>query len=147
MDRRKFIKSTIAIGAAGIAIPAAGHLMNKNKMLERLMFPYLSYYGLTPCSKKVPTSMFYTMNVNPEQVRMSNLDVAVFEKTENMMSIFWEKPERVCAYNTYQVKDYSQYDFHPSLEPQKRAWREEHFEDDKRKAFEAGIHMAEKIMA
>jgi multimeric flavodoxin WrbA len=48
------------------------------------------------------------------------------------------------AYNTYQVKNYDRYELAGFSEEAKRQWRDEHWEEDLQKAFEAGQQMAEK---
>ena len=52
------------------------------------------------------------------------------------------KPEHIIAYNTYQVKNYDRFELASFSEEAKRKWRDEHWEDDLRKAFEAGKRMA-----
>ncbi|MBO7586924.1 MAG: hypothetical protein J6T13_07070, partial [Bacteroidales bacterium] len=51
-------------------------------------------------------------------------------------------PERLIAYNTYQVKNYDRYELAGFSEEAKRKYREEHWEEDLQKAFEAGKRMA-----
>lgn len=114
--------------------------------MERIMFPYLSYEGLPPKTRRVPTAMFYTMNVTPEQAVQFGLDKLVFDPMEMMIGMYWQKPERVCGYNTCQVRDYSRYDFHPTIPPSKEAWKKEHLPEEEQQAFDAGVRMAEKIM-
>ena len=53
--------------------------------------------------------------------------------------------EHVDAYNTYQVKKYDRYALAAFPEPMKRKYREEHWEQDLQRAFDAGKRMAEKI--
>ena len=50
------------------------------------------------------------------------------------------------AYNTYQVKNYDRYALAAFPEPMKRQYREEHWEQDLQRAFDAGKRMAEKIL-
>ena len=57
------------------------------------------------------------------------------------------EPERLIAYNTYQVKVYSRYELAGFSEEAKRQYRDEHWEEDMQRAFEAGKRMAEGIMA
>lgn len=54
-------------------------------------------------------------------------------------------PEKLIAYNTYQVKNYDNYELRGFSEPDKRQYREEHWQEDLQKAFDAGKHMAESI--
>ena len=46
--------------------------------------------------------------------------------------------------NSYQVKNYDRYELAGFSEEAKRQWRDEHWEEDLKKAFEAGQRMAEK---
>ena len=56
------------------------------------------------------------------------------------------QPEHINAYNTYQVKDYNRFELAGFSEEAKRKYREEHWEADLQKAFEAGQRMAETII-
>ncbi len=49
--------------------------------------------------------------------------------------------------NTYQVKDYSRYEFAPDTAEAKQAYRDTHWEDDLAAACAAGRRMAEKIVS
>jgi hypothetical protein len=51
------------------------------------------------------------------------------------------------AYNTYQVKNYDRFELAGFSEEAKRQWRDEHWEQDLQRAFDAGKQMAEKILA
>jgi hypothetical protein len=51
------------------------------------------------------------------------------------------------TYNTYQVKNYDRFELASFSEEAKRQWRDEHWEQDLQKAFEAGKQMAGKILA
>ena len=57
------------------------------------------------------------------------------------------EPERLIAYNTYQVKNYDRFELAGFSEEAKRQWRDEYWEQDLQKAFDAGKRMAEKILA
>jgi hypothetical protein len=56
------------------------------------------------------------------------------------------EPERLIAYNTYQVKNYDRFELASFSEAAKRQYRDEHWEQDLQKAFEAGRRMAENIL-
>ena len=56
------------------------------------------------------------------------------------------EPRRVVAYNTYQVKNYERYELAGFSEEAKRKWRDEHWEEDLQKAYDAGCRMAEEIL-
>ena len=51
-------------------------------------------------------------------------------------------PERIVAYNTCQVKDYSRFELASFSEAAKHEWRDLHWEADLQKAFDAGRRMA-----
>lgn len=56
------------------------------------------------------------------------------------------EPEKLIAYNTYQVKNYANYELAGFSEEAKRQYRDEHWEDDLQQAYDAGRRMAEKII-
>lgn len=109
--------------------------------LERLAFPWLSYndYSLT-APKRMPVVLVETMNGTPE---MNNSQG--YGSMENCIKAALGEPERLIAYNTYQVKNYDRFELAGFSEEAKRQWRDEHWEQDLQKAFEAGKKMAEKI--
>ena len=109
--------------------------------LERLAFPWLSYndYSMT-APKKMPVILIETMNGTPERNNSNG-----YGSMEHCISAALGEPERVVAYNTYQVKDYSRFELAGFSEEMKRQYRDEHWEEDQQKAFEAGKRMAESI--
>ena len=111
--------------------------------LERLAFPWLSYndYSLT-APKRMPVMLIETMNGTPERNNSQG-----YGSMEPCIAATLGEPERLIAYNTYQVKSYDRFELAGFSEEAKRQWRDEHWEQDQQKAFEAGKHMAEKIMA
>ena len=56
------------------------------------------------------------------------------------------EPEKLIAYNTYQVKNYNNYELAGLSEEAKRQYRDAHWEDDLQQAYNAGKRMAEKII-
>jgi hypothetical protein len=56
------------------------------------------------------------------------------------------QPEKLFANNTYQVKNYANFELGGFSEEAKRKYREEHWEEDLQKAFDAGKRMAETII-
>ena len=109
--------------------------------LERLAFPWLSYndYSMT-APKKMPVILVETMNGTPERNNSQG-----YGSMEHCISAALGQPERVIAYNTYQVKDYSRFELAGFSEEKKREYRDAHWEQDLQKAFDAGKHMAESI--
>ena len=113
-------------------------------LLERLIFPWLSYedFSLT-APKRMPVLLTYTMNANTEQAKVIYQMMGIIE---NCLERAFGEVEHVDAYNTYQVKNYDRYALAAFPEPMKRQYREEHWEQDLQRAFDAGKRMAEKIL-
>lgn len=112
-------------------------------MLERLIFPWLLYedFSLTP-PKRMPVVLTYTMNATAEQAKGIYQMMSVIEGS---LERAFGDVEHVDAYNTYQVKSYDRYALSAFPEPMKRQYREEHWEADLQRAFDAGRRLAEKI--
>lgn len=110
--------------------------------LERLTFPWLSYndYSMT-APKRMPVVLVETMNGTPE---MNNSQG--YGSMEYCIKSALGEPERLIAYNTYQVKNYDRYELAGFSEEAKRNYRDTHWEEDLNHAFEAGRRMAEKII-
>ena len=110
--------------------------------LERLAFPWLSYndYSLT-APKRMPVVLVETMNGLPERNNSNG-----YGSMEHCIAAALGQPERLVAYNTYQVKIYGNYELGGFSEEAKRQYRDEHWQEDLQKAFEAGKRMAESIM-
>ena len=111
--------------------------------LERLVFPWLSYndYSLT-APKRMPVVLMETMNGLPERNNSQG-----YGSMEYCIQTALGEPEHLVAYNTYQVKNYESFELASFSEEAKRQWRDEHWEQDLQKAFDAGKQMAEKILA
>ena len=110
--------------------------------LERLAFPCLSYndYSLT-APKRMPVVLVETMNGLPERNNSNG-----YGSMEHCIAAALGQPERLVAYNTYQVKNYDHYELGGFSEEVKRQYREEHWQKDLQKAFDAGKQMAETIV-
>ena len=110
--------------------------------LERLLFPYLTYekgfHAIPP--KKLYTATIYTMNVREEAFHTTH-----FESIEWYISHVFGRPERICAFNTCQVKDYSMYKMDVFNEQDKLLYKDKNWNKDLEKAYTAGRNMAEKI--
>jgi multimeric flavodoxin WrbA len=111
--------------------------------LERLAFPWLSYndYSMT-APKRMPVVLMETMNGTPERNNSQG-----YGSMEYCIQTALGEPEHLVAYNTYQVKNYERFELASFSEETKRQWRDEHWENDLQKAFDAGKQMAEKILA
>ena len=110
--------------------------------LERLAFPWLSYndYSMS-APKKMPVVLMETMNGLPDRNNSQG-----YGSMEFCIAKALGQPEHVNAYNTYPVKDYDRFELAGFSEEAKRKYREEHWEEDLQKAFEAGQRMAETII-
>ena len=110
--------------------------------LERLAFAWLSYndYSIT-APKRMPVVLVETMNGTPEY----NNDHG-YGSMEHCITQALGQPEKLIAYNTYQVKNYDHYELGGFSEEAKRRYREEHWQEDLQNAFEAGKRMAEAIV-
>ena len=111
--------------------------------LERLAFPWLSYndYSMT-APKRMPVLLMETMNGTPERNNSQH-----YGSMEYCIATALGQPERLIAYNTYQVKDYSRFELAGFSEEAKRQYRDAHWEEDLQRAFDAGRDMAQKILA
>ena len=109
--------------------------------LERLAFPWLSYndYSLT-APKRMPVVLVETMNGTPERNNSQGFGTMAY-----CIETALGKPLCLMAYNTCQVKNYDRYELAGFSEEAKLQWRDAHWENDLRMAFEAGRQMAENI--
>ena len=110
--------------------------------LERLAFPWLSYndYSMT-APKRMPVVLMETMNGTAEINNSQG-----YGSMEYCIANALGQPEHIIAYNTYQVKNYDRFELAGFSEEAKRQYREEHWEQDLQKAYEAGKRMAEAIL-
>ncbi|MBR1558280.1 MAG: flavodoxin family protein [Prevotella sp.] len=110
--------------------------------LERLAFPWLSYndYSLT-APKKMPVVLMETMNGLPDR-NNSNGYGSMGYCIANALG----EPEHINAYNTYQVKNYDRFELGGFSEEAKRHYRDENWESDLQKAYDAGKRMAHSIL-
>ena len=125
--------------------------------LERLMFPVLSYNGKYDeethtmeariMTRDIYTAMIYTMGYPDEEGIKDFGYLKVFDETRRFLEQLFGYSETLYAYNTYQFSDYSCYDVAEVIEPMKAKWRDEHFPEDLRKAYELGKRLVEKAGA
>ena len=107
--------------------------------LERLAFPWLSYndYSMT-APKKMPVVLMETMNGLPDRNNSQG-----YGSMEHCIKAALGEPERIIAYNTYQVNDYNRFELGGFSEKAKRQYHDEHWQNDLQKAYDAGRRMAE----
>ena len=110
--------------------------------LERLAFPWLSYndYSLT-APKRMPVVLIETMNGLSDRNNSHG-----YGSMEPCITAALGQPEHINAYNTYQVKNYDNFELQGFSEEAKRQYRDAHWEEDLQKAYDAGRRMAENIL-
>lgn len=113
--------------------------------LERLVYQYISFEkgegSLAP--KPLPITMIYTMNVTEETMRRSDYEAVLAHMEQYLGRVFQTRPERIFAFNTYQYKNYSDYQASRWNEREKAEWRKTQFPLDCQAAYAAGKRMAE----
>ncbi len=110
--------------------------------LERLAFPWLSYNDYSQTApKRMPVLLIETQNGTKEYNNCNG-----YGSMEFCISQALGEPEKLIAYNTYQVKNYNNYELAGFSEEAKRQYRDAHWEDDLQQAYNAGKRMAEKII-
>lgn len=125
--------------AAAVVFASPVYLMDvtgeMRSFLERLIFPLATYEAdyRTIAPKRMPVVTIYTMNVPREMA-----PVAAFDNVENFIGHVFSAPHRLCAYNTYQFRDYSQYAVEVFSEADKREYRDKVFPAELQTAFDLG---------
>ena len=120
--------------------------------IERLLFPIMSYNvnpdGTRPraINRTIYSGIIYTMNA-PEDIAGKMHYPELTAPNEFAMSTVLGYCETLCAYNTYQFRDYSRYDAGMFNEAVKAEHREKVFPEDLKKAYELGKRLAEKAKA
>jgi multimeric flavodoxin WrbA len=113
--------------------------------LERLIFPYLTYtpeHG-TLFPRKIPTGVIYTMNISENMVKEYGYDPH-FATNENVLGMVFGSSEHLCAYDTYQFKDYSMVLCTMFDEKKKAEHKKTVFPEDCKMAFDLGVRFARK---
>ena len=88
----------------------------------------------------MPVLLVETMNGTPERNNRNG-----YGSMEYSITAAFGKPERLVAYNIYQVNNYDRYELAGFSEEAKRQWRDSHWEEDLRNAFDAGRRIAGQI--
>lgn len=111
-------------------------------LIERLCFPYLNYadYTNSHFPKKIPVGLIYTMNVPAEQFDTMGYNIT-FGNTKAVLEMEFGSCKMIMANNTVQYNDYSLYEANATGES-KKAYRDEHFNDDCQNAWQLGEHLA-----
>ena len=142
----ELIKDAFEADAVAIAAPIyMGDINAQTKcFLERAIFSRTTYRANhdSVAEKPVPVTMIYTMNCPKELVDEIGY-TRTFDTSELYIGNAFKHPvTRVCAYNTYQFRNYDDYEMEIFREEDKRRYRDEHFDDDLRAAFDAGVAAA-----
>ncbi len=112
--------------------------------LERLLFPYLVYDGVsTLFPKKINIGFIYTMNMTETALQSGRLGLDKhISATEMFLKRIFGASESLLVTDTYQFNDYSKV-FAPRFDAQQKAKRRrEVFPLDCEKAFEMGVRFA-----
>lgn len=136
--------------AVGIAAPIYfGDVNAQTKcFLERALFSRTTYRANheSVAKKPVPVTMIYTMNC-PREVAHEIGYTATLDTIDFYIGNAFRHPvRRICAYNTYQFRNYQDFEMELFREEDKRAYRDENFNADLRAAFDAGVDIAKKIL-
>lgn len=114
--------------------------------IERLFFPYVRYdknfTSIAP--KKLKTAVIYTMNVDEkifEQSYIGDNNSGPVGFFENWIEKIYTKPQRICAFNTYQFDDYDKYFAEIWDKEAKAEYRDKFFQKDLEKSYQAGRKM------
>lgn len=114
--------------------------------LERLLFSLSIYSREIPSvlGKKMPSAFLYTMNVTQEHAELYHLkdSLAFFEKAA--AGILGLEPHKFYAFNTLQFKDYSKYESSVFSEAEKRAYHQEHDEEERLQAYALGKQLVDE---
>ena len=110
--------------------------------LERLIFPFATYEAgyKTIAPKRCHVATVYTMNVPKEM-----FPEAVIANVESFIGHVFNRPNRICAFDTYQFSDYSRYAVEVFDEESKRKYRNQVFPIELKSAFNLGVKMAEDM--
>ena len=115
--------------------------------LERFLFPKESWQkGVsTGFDHHIFSAMLYTMNNSEERAAEKNYPVHFGKMERYFQRLFQETPDRVCAYNTYGLNDYSRYKADHWDASEKYRRHTEVFPADLEKAKQLGSAMVRKI--
>ena len=109
--------------------------------LERLCFSLATYESgyRSLASEKTDVVTIYTMNTTSDYSPVHAMD-----NIDMFLGHVFMKPQRICAYNTYQFRDYSKYVVEVFSEEAKRAYREKHWAEDVNRAYSLAREIAIK---
>lgn len=113
--------------------------------IERFTYPWLNYskgFIYSPKSNR-PSAIIYTMNTDKDNQQMLE---QMYQRNDYLFTTCsFEKPERILAVSTKQVKDYSKFEFTDEWAKAHDQWHDEHFPQELQNAYDAGRRMADKV--
>jgi len=144
-DLREVLEKVSEADALILGTPVyfGGETGEMRSFMERLCFPYVSYTPDYAClfPKKIPTAVFYTMNVSEDYVPTLGYD-AMMGRTRGLLERVFGSCELLYSTDTWQFDDYSKY-VSTRWDPEaKAARRKEVFPKELEKAGEIGARLA-----
>ena len=118
-------------------------------MLERVLFSHTTYRKNHESLNKrhIPVTMIYTMNCPKDLTEKIGYTANWDEIEAYIGNTFRHAVRRVCAYNTYQFRNYADYEMELFTEEEKREYRDANFHADLQQAFETAREVAENLKA
>lgn len=118
--------------------------------IERLVYQHISFQADSKRShapKMLRTAMLYTMNVKQPVFEQAGYEHILGHAEQSIAGVFGHQPLRICAYDTCQYKDYSQYRASRWDPTEKAESRRTRFPLDCKAAYDAGRQMALAALA
>ena len=142
-DLKPVLENIISADCLVVATPI--YLMDASAsikaLLERLCFSLgsyeIGYRSLTP--KNIEVVTLYTMNCVENDAPIYAMD-----NIDTFLGHIFSKPHRICAYNTYQFKDYSKYKVEVFDEKEKADYHNRHWSNIKRKVQSQAMNICKK---
>ena len=119
---------------------------------ERLLFPIMKYSNdengnrIREIDRTIYSAMIYKMNCTEDLAPKIHYP-EYLEANETAAKIVLGYCETLCAYNTYQFRDYSKYEANMFSEEVKKKYQDEHFAIDLQNAYDLGKRLVEKAKA
>jgi len=114
-------------------------------LMERLIFPYLTYSsGPNLFPKDIKTGFIYTMNMKEEHLAESGLRERI-ELNECYLRSIFSHTETLFSCDTFQFSDYSLYESEIFDAKAKKKRYDEVFPQDCEAAFQMGVRLAEEM--
>lgn len=116
--------------------------------LERLVYPYLTYTKdyKTIFPRRIPTALFYTMNVTSKQMAELNY-IESLKRNEVFLERTFGSVETLYVNDTSQFEDYSKYESSAFDLEKKAIVKKEQFPIDCQKAFDLGKRFVKEALS